>query len=57
MIMIDMMQKILMMYTHEGKSYREISRITGVHRETVGKYIRQYEERRQQIPNDIFIQT
>ncbi|KAB2951501.1 IS21 family transposase [Heliorestis acidaminivorans] len=49
MIMIEMMQKILMMYTHEGKSYREISRITGVHRETVGKYIRQYEERREQL--------
>jgi hypothetical protein len=38
-----------MMYIHEGRSRREIARLTGVHRETVGKYIHQYEERRRQL--------
>ncbi|NTZ17947.1 IS21 family transposase [Paenibacillus sp. JMULE4] len=49
MMTMSMMQKILMMYIHEGRSRREIARLTGVHRETVGKYIHQYEERRRQL--------
>ncbi|WP_343834536.1 helix-turn-helix domain-containing protein [Caldalkalibacillus horti] len=44
-----MMQNILMMHIHEGKSRREIARLTGIHRETVGKYINQYEKRREQL--------
>jgi transposase-like protein len=46
MISMDIMQKILMLYTQEGKSCREIARLVGMNRETVGKYIKQYEERR-----------
>ncbi|MGF9715175.1 IS21 family transposase [Paenibacillus cisolokensis] len=46
---MNTMQQILMMHIHEGRSRREIARLTGIHRETVGKYIRQYEERRQQL--------
>lgn len=49
MITMNTMQQILMMYIHEGRSRREIARLTGVHRETVGKYIGQYEERRRQL--------
>lgn len=46
---MNIMQKILMMHIHEGRSRREIARLTGIHRETVGKYIHQYEERRRQL--------
>lgn len=46
---MNAMQKILMIYIHEGMSRREIARRTGIHRETVGKYINQYEEKRQQL--------
>jgi transposase-like protein len=49
MITMNTMQQILMMYIHEGRSRREIARLTGIHRETVGKYVRQYEERRRQL--------
>lgn len=43
------MQRILMMHIHEGKSRREIARLEGIHRDTVGKYISQYEERRRDL--------
>lgn len=46
---MNVMQQILMMHIHEGRSHREIARLTGIHRETVGKYIGQYEERRRQL--------
>jgi transcriptional regulator with XRE-family HTH domain len=61
MIKMNIMQQILMMYTHEGKSCREIARCVGMNRETVGKHIRtcrwraskarirQYESRRQKL--------
>jgi transposase/transposase-like protein len=49
MLKMDIMQKILMMHIHEGRSRREIARETGINRETVGKYIKQYEERRRQL--------
>lgn len=46
---MTMMQQILMMYIHEGRSRREIATLTKVNRGTVGKYINQYEERRLQL--------
>ena len=46
---MNMMQRILMMYIHEGRSRREIARLTGINRETVSKYIKQYEKRREQL--------
>lgn len=49
MIKMDMMQQILMMYIHEGRSRREIATLTRMNRGTVGKYINQYEERRRQL--------
>lgn len=49
MMKMDIMQKILMMYIHEGRSRREIATMTNVNRGTVGKYIKQYEERRHQL--------
>ncbi|MCR6547023.1 helix-turn-helix domain-containing protein [Dehalobacterium formicoaceticum] len=49
MITMNIKQQILMMHIHEGKSRREIAKITGINRDTVGKYIGQYEEGRQQL--------
>lgn len=49
MLKMEIMQRILMMYIHEGRSRREIAKLTGINRETVGKYIKQYEERRIQL--------
>jgi transposase-like protein len=49
MIKMNIMQQILMMYTQERKSCRAIARIVGINRETVGKHIKQYEERRRQL--------
>jgi transposase len=49
MLDMNMMQRILMMHIHEGRSHREIAQVTGINRETVGKYIKQYEERRRQL--------
>ncbi len=46
---MNIKQQILMMHIHEGKSRREIAKITGINRDTVGKYIGQYEEGRQQL--------
>lgn len=46
---MNIMQQILMMYIHEGRSRREIARLTGINRETVSKYINQYEKRRIQL--------
>src|SRR5665647_1785711 len=49
MIKMNIMQQILLMYTHERKSCRTIARLVGMNRETVGKHIKQYEERRRQL--------
>jgi transposase-like protein len=49
MIKMSVMQQILMMYTQEGKSCRAIAKLVGMNRETVGKHIKQYEERRCQL--------
>lgn len=46
---MNIMQQILMMYTHEGMSCRAIARLVGMNRETIGKHIKQYEERRRQL--------
>ncbi|BCJ88608.1 IS21 family transposase [Effusibacillus dendaii] len=37
------------MYYREGKSQREIARLTGVDRKTIGKYIEQYEKQRREL--------
>ncbi|MCU0105115.1 helix-turn-helix domain-containing protein [Acholeplasma vituli] len=44
--MINMIEKngIISMHIHEGKSKREISRILGISRNTVDKYITEYEK-------------
>lgn len=39
------------MHLREGKSIREISRLTGLHRRTVHRYIQQYENRREALLN------
>ncbi|WP_208919863.1 helix-turn-helix domain-containing protein [Paenibacillus uliginis] len=46
---MNTMQRFLIMHIYEGRSRREIARLTGIHRETVGKYIKQYEKRRVQL--------
>ncbi|WP_231633408.1 helix-turn-helix domain-containing protein [Numidum massiliense] len=35
-----------MLYVHEGKSFRGIAREVGIHRETVSKYVHEYEQKR-----------
>lgn len=49
--MITMNQKYnaLIQYVHEGESIRQIARKTGIHRETVSKYVRAYEKKRQKL--------
>ena len=49
--MIGMIQKqnILLSYYREGKSQREIEALTGIARKTISKYIREYEQRRQEV--------
>lgn len=49
MIPLIQKQNILIMHYREGKSQREIARITGVDRKTVGKYIKQYEQQRREL--------
>jgi transposase len=46
---IDPKQNILIMHYREGKSQREIARITGIDRKTVGKYIKKYEQQRKEL--------
>jgi transposase len=49
--MISMIQKqnIILMNYREGRSQREISRLTGVDRKTVRKYIEKYEAQRKEL--------
>ena len=42
-------QEIILMHIRDGKSKREISRITGKDRKTVSKYINEYEEKRKSL--------
>lgn len=49
MIKLNQKQEILLMYLREGRSQREISRMTGVDRKTVSKYINQYMEAREEL--------
>ena len=42
-------QQVLIMHLNEGKSGREIARVTGINRETVAKYINHYKEKRSQL--------
>jgi len=49
MIKLKQKQEILLMYLREGRSQREISRITGVDRKTISKYIKQYEKKREEL--------
>ena len=46
MIKLKGMQDIILMHIREGKSQREIARITGRDRKTIRKYIKQYERDR-----------
>jgi len=49
--MIGLIQKqnILIAYLREGKSQREIARMTGVDRKTIRKYIQEYEQRMEEL--------
>ncbi|PTQ55085.1 MAG: Mobile element protein [Candidatus Carbobacillus altaicus] len=49
MIQLIQKQNILIMHYREGKSQREIARITGIDRKTVAKYIKQYEQQRKEL--------
>jgi len=53
MIALKMKQEIILLGIREGKSKREISRLTGMHRNTVNKYINEYEECLEKIQGDI----
>lgn len=39
----------LIQYVHKGESRRQIARNIGIHRETVGRYVREYEKKRQKL--------
>ena len=43
MILLKMKQEIILLSVREGKSQREISKLTGVHRKTMNKYLEEYE--------------
>nr|WP_227004015.1 helix-turn-helix domain-containing protein [Salicibibacter halophilus] len=49
--MITMSQKYqsLIQYMQEGKSIRKVARDIGIHRETVSKYVKEYEQKRKQL--------
>lgn len=49
MISLKQKQNIILMHYREGKSQREIQRITGVERKTIRKYIKKYEEHRKEL--------
>lgn len=49
MISLIQKQNIILMHYREGKSQREIQRMTGVDRKTIGKYITKYEEQRKEL--------
>lgn len=45
MMTLKQKQEILLMYLREGKSQREIARMTGIARKTIRKYIQSYEQK------------
>ena len=45
MIHLNKKKEIILMYIRDGRSQRQISKETGVSRETIRKYIRDYEEK------------
>ncbi len=49
MINMKTKQEIILMHIRDGKSQREISRVTGRDRKTIRKYIREYEEDRRKL--------
>lgn len=49
MISLIQKQNIILMNYREGRSHREISRMTGVDRKTIRKYIEKYEEQRKDL--------
>lgn len=49
LILLKQKQEILLMYLREGRSQREISRMTGVDRKTIRKYIKEYEFKREEL--------
>jgi transposase-like protein len=49
MIKLIQKQNILIMHYREGKSQREIARLTGVDRKTIRKYIEKYEAQRKEL--------
>lgn len=49
MITLNEKQQIILKYYRDGKSQRAIYRETGIARETIRKYIRQYEEKLQEL--------
>jgi transposase/transposase-like protein len=53
MITLKVKQEIIIMYLREGKSIREISRLLGIHRTTVTRYIKSYEARREELLNGV----
>jgi transposase-like protein len=46
LIKLDKKQQVLLMYLRDGDSQREISRVTGIDRKTVRKYIDEYEKKK-----------
>lgn len=44
MISLFHKQQIILQYFRHGKSQREIQRMTGIHRKTIRKYLREHEE-------------
>jgi DNA-binding CsgD family transcriptional regulator len=42
-------QKIILMYTNEGKTQRQISRELKIDRKTIRRYLRQYEQKKNKL--------
>jgi transposase len=58
MINLKQKQNIILMHYREGKSQREIERITGVDRKTIRKYVKKYEEHRKELElNGILVES
>ncbi|NMM62239.1 helix-turn-helix domain-containing protein [Clostridium sp. P21] len=51
MITLNEKQQIILKYYREGKSQRSVQRETGIARDTIRKYIRQYDEKLRELNN------